>query len=209
MLFAHPSMKTTEYVWINLCLCSSKTGGRRISACRPGGFLSLVLRHERLRQQHWDEPVPHPHGCSVQHAGFLSFDLSHLCACSPPPTIIPDSVATTFPAGCSHHPVSFSYLLHACLSLPSPIPCNLPPCLNPFFTHRYSSANQVPFTLYLILHLFPPSIYLHVHQLHSTPPLILSLPACRSASCSSCMSFNWQALLPFSLALSLSPPCQS
>lgn len=115
MLFAHPSMKTTEYVWINLCLCSSKTGGRRISACRPGGFLSLVLRHERSRQRHWDEPVPHPHGCSVQHAGFLFFDISHLCACSPPPTLIPHSVATTFPAGCSHHPVSFP----TCLPLPT------------------------------------------------------------------------------------------
>lgn len=100
-------------------------------------------------------------------------------------------------------PLCLSALLHVSLSLPSPIPCNLPPCLNHFF-YLYFSAHQVLFTLYFLLH--PPKSTSMCTSY--TPPCRLfspSLPACLPASCSSCMSFNWRALLP----LSPSPPCQS
>lgn len=88
-----------------------------------------------------------------------------------------------------------SVLLHACLSLPSPIPCSLPPCLSLFFSPLFPTRFPWLSTSSCIFP--PPSIYLHVHQLHSHPAAHSrpALPACLSTG-KPCF-------------LSLSPPCQS
>lgn len=137
---------------------------------------------------------------------FLTF-----CARSPPPTVVPPrSVATTFPAGYSHRPLSFplfpfSALLHACLSLPSPIPCNLPPCLNLFFSPLFlcppgspslSTSSFIPPTP------TPPSTSMCTSY---TPPcrsFPLPLPASLRPALPACLSTGKPRFLSLSLSLS-------
>ena len=139
--------------------------------------------------------MPHPHGCSVQRAGFPFFlDRAQPRACSPPPTTIPHRVTTVIPAGCSLPVASFLFLLFLLCCMPAspylpPYLASLPPCLTHFFSFFFS--------LYLLLH--PPLIYLHVHR-HTLPLPFASL---HPAAALPCMSCNWQAWLSF-LSLSLS-----
>lgn len=148
----------------------------------------------------------------LTHMAAVSSMPASIPSCFPPPLIIltfapahlftfsnPHSDTSTFPVSCSHHPPlspSFLFCFAACLTLPTfPIPCNLPP--SEFF-HLHFCFNQVALQNDRIERrlLLQPSIFLHVRQPHSTLSLVLSMPACLAASC---MSFNWQVLLPFTL----------
>lgn len=177
-----------------------KSRSRRISACRPGRIFFPVLRraHSRQRQRSVRKSRCLTHMAAVCSTPasfsliFLTFAPAHLLqppslTLSPPPSGFVPSL-----------PFCFSAFLLCCMPtspyLPPYIATSLPASV--FFFHLYFSAHQVPFALYLLLHL-PPPIYLHVHQFYSTLPLVFFLPACLSASR---MSFNWQALFPFSLS---------
>lgn len=119
-----------------------KCRSTEISACRLGGRFFLfypplwcTLEAATAFRRKKKKLVPHPHGCSVQRAGFSSFNvsscfsLSHLRACSPTPATT--TTITTFSlhhisARCSQ-PSSFIPSSPFCFVAFMPLPTSTPP----------------------------------------------------------------------------------
>lgn len=150
-----------------------KCRSTKISACRLGGrffFFFTLPCGARLRRRQPSvgkkkKLVPHPHGCSVQRAGFSSFNvssccsLSHLRTCSPTPATTTTTI-TTFSlhhisASCSQ-PSSFIPSSPFCFVAFMPLPTSTPPPM----PHTSQPPLPVPIPvspLYQRLLPFPPS----------------------------------------------------